>query len=318
MTEELKQTIIKDYLNGKSISQLKRENPNIPYRQIQKVLTDNNITIRGGRKKKTLTSSQLNSLKTDFENGIIYDELSNKYNLDKETLRNIIKENCFTRPNNNRINKRILSNYFQVIDTPEKAYWLGLLYTDGSVDHYHQSGRIRLQLQEKDLETLNKLKNTLCLDCKLIKDERKNSICYSLEFTDEQIFNDLLKYGIMPQKTYKSQSLPYQNIPEKFLSAYLLGLFDGDGCLTYSEDCSTDVTFGFTSYYEQTVKDFQMLIDNLINKDIHNTPIFTSAWHINWRGRVQVLSILDKLYSSCPIHMERKYQKYLILKNSLK
>lgn len=137
MTEELKQIIIKDYLNGKSISQLKRENPNIPYRQIQKILTDNNITIRGGRKKKTLTSSQLNSLKTDFENGIIYDELSNKYNLDKETLRNIIKENCFTRPNNNRINKRILSNYFQVIDTSEKAYWLGLLYTDGSVDHYH-------------------------------------------------------------------------------------------------------------------------------------------------------------------------------------
>jgi hypothetical protein len=48
----------------------------------------------------------------------------------------------------------------------------------------------------------------------------------------------------------------YDNIPEEYLPAYILGLFDGDGCLTYSADCSTDVTFGFTTYYESIAKDF--------------------------------------------------------------
>ena len=46
----------------------------------------------------------------------------------------------------NRVNRRINSNYFSVIDKPEKAYWLGFLFTDGCVDKLRTTGRIRLQL----------------------------------------------------------------------------------------------------------------------------------------------------------------------------
>ena len=70
-------------------------------------------------------------------------DLSKKYHLDKTTLRRIKEEHNFER-NYNRVNKRINNNYFSKIDSHEKAYWLGFLYTDGSVDHYHHTGRIRL------------------------------------------------------------------------------------------------------------------------------------------------------------------------------
>lgn len=49
----MEQKIIQEYLNGKSISQLSKEYP-ISYVKIQKLLKDNNIAIRGGRKKKEL------------------------------------------------------------------------------------------------------------------------------------------------------------------------------------------------------------------------------------------------------------------------
>lgn len=317
INEELQAQIIKEYINGKSISKLQKE-LSLPYRNIQKILKENNISIRGGRKRKTLSDIQLKELKELFYNGVTYEKLSQYFNLDKETLHNIIQENNFIRKNNNRINKNIISDYFSNIDCPEKAYWIGLLYTDGSVDHYKTTGRIRLQLKNEDIEILEKLKQDLQLDCSIIYDKRIDHQCASIEFTDEQIFNDLSQFGIIPNKTYRSNHLIYDKIPNKFIPAYLLGLFDGDGCLTYPTDFSTDVTFGFTTYFETVAQDFQFLIDSLINKQVHNKIIFTNAWHVNWRGKKQVLEILDLLYKNSPRYLQRKYQKYLSLKNSLK
>lgn len=307
--------IIEEYLNGKSINKLSQEYP-LSYYRIQKILTKNNITIRGGRKKKELSKEQLIEYEKDLKMGISDIDLSKKYHLDKTTLRRIKEEHNFER-NYNRINKRINNNYFSKIDSHEKAYWLGFLYTDGSVDHYHHTGRIRLQLQEQDKEILEKFKECLQIDSKIIYDKRINSICCSVEFVSEQIYQDLVNFGIIPNKTYLSKHIPFEKIPKQYLASFLLGLFDGDGNFYCSENYSTDVVFGFTSYYESIVKDFQKEINKIIHKKKPNKIFFTSAWHTEWRGRKQVLSILNILYKDCPIHLNRKYQLYLKLKQSL-
>lgn len=315
MTE---QDIVNEYKNGKSISQLTKEVP-LPYCRIQKILFDNNVAIRGGRSKKELTSEQLERLRYLVEEeGKFQKELAIEFNVSKETIVRICKENNIKRKNLNRVNRRLKEDYFSEINCPEKAYWLGFLFTDGSVDKYKGAGRIRLQLQEADKEILEKFKKDLNIESAIIYDNRPNKACCSVEFKSDQIFEDLKQYGIVPQKTYKQDRLLYEKIPEQYLLAFILGLFDGDGCLTYSKNFSTDVTFGFTTYYESVAKDFQYLIDNyVLHKEKTNKVVFTSAWHANWRGRLQVLEILDKLYESCPRHLERKYQKYLQLKNSL-
>lgn len=310
--------IINKYLEGASISKLLIEYPQYNRRTLTKFLTDNNVTIRGGRKKKTFTSEQIEEIKTMIDNGAFLIELAQHFELDKETMRKRLADLHLEIKNTNRVNRRIKSNYFSVIDSPEKAYWLGFLYTDGSVDHYHTTGRIRLQLQEKDVEILEKLKNDLCLDCKIIYDKRPNSTCCSIEFTDEQIYNDLAKYNIIPNKTYSVNRIPYETIPEEYLGAYALGLFDGDGSLSYSDNFSTNVTLNYTAYYEEEVRDFQKIINKLANIENTNKLFFTSAWHAQWRGRIQVVKILDILYSSSPRYLKRKYDKYLSLKNSLK
>ena len=85
------------------------------------------------------------------------------------------------------------------------------------------------------------------------------------------------------------------------------GLFDGDGNLYVNK---TDVTFGFTSYTESCVKDFKSIITKISGINSNNSPFFTSAWHINWRGRQQVKKILDILYFNSTRHLERKFQLY--------
>lgn len=252
-----------------------------------------------------------------IENGAFLQDLASHFNLDKETLKSRLKEANLEITNTKKVNRHLKSNYFSTIDSPEKAYWLGFLFTDGSVDHYRTTGRIRLQLQERDLEILEKFKEDLHIDSKIIYDKRPNSTCCSVEFVDEQIFNDLAKYGIIPNKTYNVDRIPYDKIPKEYLSAYALGLFDGDGSLSCSQDYSTDVTLNYTAYHETEVQDFQKLINTLVNISKDNKNFFTSAWHTQWRGRIQVISILDVLYSNCPRFLKRKHDLYVALKNSL-
>lgn len=314
----MEEKIIQEYLNGKSISSLEKKYP-LSYKAIRKILVDNQISIRGGRKKKILSEQEIIKVKQLYENGTGIESIAKEVGYSREKIEEVIKENGFVRLINpfRQVNKRIKENYFSTIDCAEKAYWLGFLFTDGSVDKRNNKKRIRLQLQAVDKEILEKYKETLGLDCKLIEDKRSNSTCYSVEFVSNQIFDDLSKYGIIPRKTYETEHLPIDKIPAEFLTSFILGLFDGDGSLSISEDCSTDVTIHFTSYHKTISEEFQKIIDTLINKNEHNAVYYTSAWHCAWRGKLQVLKILDILYKDCPIHLERKYKKYLLLKNSL-
>lgn len=310
--------IIQEYQQGKSIAQLLRDYPSFNRRQITKLLEENQIPIRGGRKKKQLTNEQIMEVKKMIDEGAFLKEVASYCNLDEETTKHRLKELNLQIKNTNRVNRRIKSDYFSIIDSPEKAYWLGFLFTDGSVDHYRATGRIRLQLQERDKEILEKFQEDLALDGKIIYDVRPNSTCCSVEFTDEQIYNDLAKYNIIPNKTYMINHIPYQKIPKEYWSAYALGLFDGDGGLSCSKDFSTDVTLSYTAYHETEVQDFQTLINLLVDNEKINKNFFTSAWHTQWRGRLQVLKILNILYENCPRHLQRKYDEYCSLKNSLK
>lgn len=270
----MKELIIKEYLSGLSITKLLEKYPDFNRRQINNILEKNKIAIRGGRKKKQLSQEQKDEVIKMVTNKASLKEISNYCNLSQETMKKILKELNLKITNKKRINKNLKSDYFSIIDTPEKAYWLGFLYTDGCVDHYRSTGRIRLQLQEKDIEILEKFKSDLGIESSIIYDKRKNSTCCSVEFTDEQIYNDLSKYNIVPRKTYIINHIPYELIPKKFLKSYALGLFDGDGCLSCSKNFSTDVTLSYTAYHKEEVEDFQKIINLVCNTGKYNKNFF--------------------------------------------
>lgn len=249
--------------------------------------------------------------------GSFLKDIAQHFNASEETIKNLMSEMNLELKTLNRVNRRINSNYFSVIDKPEKAYWLGFLFTDGCVDKLRTTGRIRLQLQERDKEILEKFKEDLQLDCKIIYNIRPNSICCSVEFTDEQIFQDLANYNIIPKKTYNINHIPYEKIPLEFRPAFALGLFDGDGSLYCDSNYSTDVSINYTAYHETEVIDFQNLINSLTGIEKKNKNFYTNAWHTQWRGRLQVIHILDILYNNCPRFLKRKHDIYLALKNSL-
>lgn len=135
-------------------------------------------------------------------------------------------------------------DYFKVIDTPTKAYFLGLIYADGCVytkkdKKNGNSYSFRISLNEDDGYLIEYLRKELGIKetKKLIyegsfmnsvngkKYPRRNM--ESLAVYRKDFIKNLIDKGVYPNKTYKELSLPNIN----FISDFIRGYFDGDGCI---------------------------------------------------------------------------------------
>ncbi len=122
--------------------------------------------------------------------------------------------------------KNIKYDFFKHIDCKEKAYYLGLIASDGCL-YKKNNGQclLNITLHEDDgyiLDNFYKVLNIKRKPCKI-----KNT--YRFQVSSKQIFNDLLRYGIIPRKTWV---MNIENIPHEYIPSFLLGYFDGDGSIT--------------------------------------------------------------------------------------
>jgi hypothetical protein len=121
--------------------------------------------------------------------------------------------------------------FFNVIDSPLKAYLLGLLAADGNV--LHRSPRITLELAVKDIELVELLRDTIAPAARIRL--RRNAAV--LAVTSAALADDLGRWGVRPRKTY-DHDWPAL-LPEEAKRPYLLGYFDGDGFTTISRPWGT-------------------------------------------------------------------------------
>lgn len=220
--------IIKEYINGKSISSIQRE-LKIPRKRIESVLMKNNIEIRGGRKYVLNNEIITRNIISDYSAGFSLKELSVKYKKSQDTIKNmLIRYGVYIVNRKTKIvNKDMKEDYFSVIDSEEKAYFLGLIITDGSND----GSRVRLFQHKRDRYILEKF--SFEIGIKNIYEDR--NIC-SVEAYSSKLAYDLKKYGVIKNKTKYLTQIPLEKIPKEYLHHFWRGYFDGDGCISYSKD----------------------------------------------------------------------------------
>lgn len=108
------------------------------------------------------------------------------------------------------------------------AYVLGWLITDGCIE-YIPNERYVLRWDLADIEPLEHFKEIFNSNHPIHKHDRlkeKNSITYSLTFRDKEMVEDIINLGVTPDKTF---NITIPDIPEKHLSHFIRGLFEGDG-----------------------------------------------------------------------------------------
>lgn len=111
------------------------------------------------------------------------------------------------------------------------AYTLGYIYADGSLEDaaYIRGKYLRVSSVEKN--NIEKIKKWLSSEHTIISvlPKTKNSqVGYLLRIGSHELYNDLTKLGLYPKK---SLTIKFPHIPKKYLSHFVRGYFDGDGCV---------------------------------------------------------------------------------------
>jgi hypothetical protein len=122
----------------------------------------------------------------------------------------------------------VRDDYFAVIDSDEKAYWLGFLAADGSVSSRHNA--VRIGLARCDEGHLAKFRDAVSPTAPIWETESRlhgRRFPGSLvQVVSARMCADLARHGVTPAK---SLTLRPWGGPRDLLPAYYRGLVDGDG-----------------------------------------------------------------------------------------
>ena len=117
--------------------------------------------------------------------------------------------------------------------TPEIAYAVGLIVTDGSLS---LDGR-HITFTSSDYQLVETFKGCLGLSNRITYSPpgsyTKRTV-YRIQFSDVAFYEWLLGIGLMPNKSLRLGAL---NVPDEHFADFLRGHFDGDGCIyTYTDE----------------------------------------------------------------------------------
>lgn len=236
-------------------------------------------------------------------------ELISRTGVSKPTILKVARENNLIIKSSKKYN--LNENYFSLINTEEKAYWLGFLYADGYVRQRKKGPELRLKLKLSDRYHLELFKK--CLNSEhIIKDIISNvivngfthtSYCSTFSVYNGKIVDDLIKLGCINGKTF---ILKMPDINEDLMNHFLRGYFDGDGsiCIDKNNKNKLNFTSGSFEFLEQ-------IQDIFLKNGIRKLKItkYSTYNRICWSTLSDITNIHNYLYKNSNIFLERKKKK---------
>lgn len=235
-------------------------------------------------------------------------QLAKFFNTSTQAIRNCLKENgikVYSLKELQHQKHPRRSDYFAEIDTKEKAYWLGFLFADGCVCENRNTISISIKQSDEYMlhNFLNELGSTNVISHSQKSMNGKVFLISHMAIRDGQLKRDLIKWGCVPNKSYKDTHLP--NLPTELMWHFIRGYMDGDGSINYSKK---NLRVGFTNYSEVFLEELKAFLGkNNLALDKHKTPMLSIT------GSKQLKPILSNIYkdSNDKIRLERKYNIYV-------
>ena len=125
--------------------------------------------------------------------------------------------------------------FFDKIDTEEKAYTLGVLYSDGNNMSHPTSGGFLISQLERDKDILEKIKKSIKSTYPLKEETQKinGKIKYTLYVYDKSITKKLENVGVLKNKSLTLKFPTF--ISDDLMPHFIRGYFDGDGSIWNGE-----------------------------------------------------------------------------------
>ena len=216
-------------------------------------------------------------------------------------------------------------NYFENIDSEEKAYWLGFIYADGYISTWG-NGRnncFGIEISSIDEGHLRKFNNCIEGNFKIshrkremnINGESKSTVnMCSIRIHSKDFNNHLLNKGVFYNKT---SILEFPKFLSKEMTRHFVrGYIDGDGYISFHKRTTGRgygyvTRFGFVCHSEGFTLDMKRHIEEELNLE-RELVIYKdrNSFSVDTANQKQLLSIVEYLYEDSTIHLDRKYESY--------
>ena len=296
--------IIKMYKNGVNSPEIGRR-LDLTTARICQILKENKIETRPVYKFET----DITALVAEYMSGKTTYELGAKHQISASVIGKVLKENGVKlRPSS--VTSKIYyidEHVYDEIDTEEKAYFLGLLLADGN--SRKDCFSIRLALDCNDIELVQQFKDMFKYTKPLYTRSRKgfDTTMVTCEITNKNVSQKLYDWGIVPAKTFITK-FP-EKLEERFYRPFILGYFDGDGCITSNGHRSGFSMAGteelLLRIQDILIKECELNLTKLIQSK--NIKI------LSYGGNIQLQRIREYLYKDATIFLTRKKSKFDII-----
>ncbi|OGJ15857.1 hypothetical protein A3K73_01685 [Candidatus Pacearchaeota archaeon RBG_13_36_9] len=215
-------------------------------------------------------------------------------------------------------------HFFDVL-TPKNAWVLGWISSDGFINKNKESHAFGLKLNKKDIDVLIKIKNLIgyagpILEYKtFLKKTNKNYSECLLKISNKRIVKRLEELGICSNKS-QNERFPIEikvSDNEALIKNFIKGFFEGDGSIIYTKNSLLFQIVG-TKEILRDIQYFLMRYLMLNKTKLTRNILDKNHWALRYRGNKQTIKIFDWLYSDNELCLNRKYNKYLQIKEELK
>ncbi|PRT14044.1 hypothetical protein C6353_26550 [Bacillus toyonensis] len=253
-----------------------------------------------------------------YENGEGPTELGRIYGIDRSTVRIIAQRNgVYKNMSESKRKYQLDINFFDNIDTEEKAYWLGFIAADGTIKG-EKNTVMDLVLQAKDVDMLEMLKMHLNYNAPIHKREGvtkngKQFYARGLRIMDKHVCERLAGYGIVKRKQ-STVRIP-QGLDKEMIRHFIRGYFDGDGSIgeILSPGKITPQKVFSVTGNELMISDIRGILVNECDLKANKLKKDNRSKHtysLHYGGNKQILKIYEFLYKNASVFMLRKKLKF--------
>lgn len=257
-------------------------------------------------KYKTPLSVFKDEILSDYATGISSRKLAKKYDCRPKSIRDFLRRcGVEIRPFQKY---HVKQEFFEVIDSSNKAYLLGWLYSDGNVQKDVRGWSLAIC----DFGAIKQVKSMIDYAGPIYKvkkqvDKEHYKDKYRLNVSDTKMAKDLVKLGCMPAKSLILDHPTVEQVPEHLLSHFYRGILEGDGSImSKKKQCRVSITCNDLF--------LNKMCEVLAKKNIHtfmrSRKTYSTTKELIIYRKESCKLFLDWIYSEAPVVLARKYKKY--------
>jgi intein-encoded DNA endonuclease-like protein len=274
-----------------------------------------------GSRNSVLTEQEKKDVVRLYSEGLGTTKIAKKYMVWPNAISGLLKRRGIQLRGMSESHRKykIQENFFDTIDTEEKAYILGLFYADGSNNTRRYKAYIMLAEIDKDI--LVKIQKIISPNKPLHYQKRRGGNAshqnrYMFYINNKHMSIQLEQLGCMTNKTYKL-TFPWW-LDKTLYNHFIRGYFDGDGHVgIYGKNVNFSIV-GTKSFCSSLQEIFKKELGTNTVQYCRHPERKNNIRDIRTSGTRQVEQLLDWLYKDATIFINRKYNKYQELKEKAK